>query len=308
MIFQDGQAWLNPEGEYHAAHVLDNLIYRREIPVIIAVFINPARTSEQPMANLKAWGDGAISSRGQEYNALDDKYAKVIVDELMPVLNKQYNISTNPDDRGLGGASSGAIAAFTVAWHRPDQFHKVISTIGSFTNIRGGHVYPELIRSNEKKPIRIFLEDGLNDNRGVGGGGGRRGNTAAAASANSAAPVAATPPPPPAPSYNAERDWHGQNIKMVDALTSKGYDVNYSWGLGTHSNKHAGAILPEMMRWLWRDYPRGVDNPLDGSNRGFLVPAGWDATSTAAPKATTPASPSSPTISPSAQAPGPNAR
>ncbi|MEO7413452.1 MAG: alpha/beta hydrolase-fold protein, partial [Opitutaceae bacterium] len=135
MIFQDGQAWLNPEGDYRAAYVLDNLIFRQEIPVMIAVFINPGRTPEQPVASLRAWGDG-VSNRGQEYNALDDKYAKVIVDELMPVLNQRYKISPNPDDRGLGGASSGAIAAFTVAWHRPDQFRKIVSTIGSFTNIR----------------------------------------------------------------------------------------------------------------------------------------------------------------------------
>lgn len=289
MIFQDGQAWLNPEGDYRAAHVMDNLIYRREIPVMIAVFINPGRTPEQPVASLRAWGDGS-SNRGQEYNALDDKYAKVIVDELMPVLAKQYNISPNPDDRGIGGASSGAIAAFTVAWHRPDQFRKVLSTIGSFTNIRGGHVYPDLVRSTEKKPIRVFLQDGLNDNRGIRGGGNR-------ANAN-ATPPAATPPP--APTYNAERDWHTQNRKMVAALTEKGYDVNFTWGIGTHSNKQAGAVLPEMMRWLWRDYPR-PDNPLDASNRTLLVPAGWEpapasaaAASNPAAAATAPAAPSAP--------------
>jgi enterochelin esterase-like enzyme len=292
MIFQDGQAWLNPEGEYRAGHVLDNLIHRREIPVIIAVFINPGRTPEQPVATLRAWGDGT-SNRGQEYNALDDKYAHVIVDELMPVLNQRYKISANPDDRALAGASSGAIAAFTVAWHRPDQFRKVISTIGSFTNIRGGHVYPDLIRSSEKKPIRIFLQDGLNDNRGVGGG--RRDNAAANASANAAASGTppATPTPPPVPTYRAERDWHTQNVKMVAALTEKGYDVNYTWGIGTHSNKQGGAILPEMLRWLWRDYPRPVDDPLDASNRTLLVPPGWQppgaAPATSPPMPTPPA-------------------
>ena len=256
MIFQDGQAWLNPEGEYRTASVLDNLIYRREIPVMLAVFINPGRTPEQAVATLKAWGDG-ISNRGQEYNALDDKYARVITDELMPALDKQYNISKNPDERGLAGASSGAIAAFTVAWHRPDQFRKIISTIGSFTNIRGGHVYPDLIRGTERKPIRIFLQDGLNDNRGI-----RR----APAPANAAAT------PPAAPTYAADRDWHAQNIKMVAALTEKGYEVNYAWGIGTHSNKQGGAILPDMLRWLWRDYPR-ADDPHDATNRTLLVPA-----------------------------------
>lgn len=244
MIFQDGQAWVRAAGDYRVPFVLDNLIYRREIPVMLAVFINPGRKPDQPQASQNDWGDKS-SNRPQEYNALDDLYAKVILDELLPVLSKQYNISANPDDRGIGGASSGAIAAFTVAWHRPDQFRKVISTIGSFTNLRGGHVYPDLIRDAETKPIRIFLQDGLNDNRG------RRGSA------------------PDAP-YNAERDWHAQNRKMVEALTAKGYDVNYTWGIGTHSNKQGGAILPDMLRWLWRDYPR-PDNPMDDSNRTLLA-------------------------------------
>ncbi|MEO7597989.1 MAG: alpha/beta hydrolase-fold protein [Opitutus sp.] len=256
MIFQDGQAWLRENGDYRVPQVLNNLIYRREIPVSIAVFINPGRKPDQPKASAKDWGDRS-ANRPQEYNALDDKYAHVIVDELVPLLDKQYNISTNPDDRAIGGASSGAIAAFTVAWHRPDQFRKVISTIGSFTNIRGGHAYPDLIRQTEKKPIRIFMQDGLNDNRGLRPGAD-------------------------ASTYNAERDWHAQNIRMVAALTEKGYDVNYTWGLGTHSNKQAGAILPEMLRWIWRDYPR-TDDPHDTSNRVFL-----DVSSPPSPVTTTP--------------------
>jgi enterochelin esterase-like enzyme len=168
IIFQDGQAWLRLTGDYRTTCVLDNLIYRREIPVTIAVFINPGRKLDQLEASASDWGDKS-SNRPQEYNALDDKYARVITDELMPVLDKQYNISKNPDERALAGASSGAIAAFTVAWHRPDQFRKIISTIGSFTNIRGGHVYPDLIRGSERKPIRIFLQDGVNDNRRLRG-------------------------------------------------------------------------------------------------------------------------------------------
>jgi enterochelin esterase family protein len=240
MIFQDGQAWVRATGDYRVPFVLDNLIYRREIPVMIALFINPGRKPDQPEASASDWGDRS-SNRPQEYNALDDKYAKVIVDELMPVIKKQFKISENPDDHAIGGASSGAIAAFTVAWHRPDQFRKVLSTIGSFTNIRGGHVYPELIGMSEKKPIRIFLQDGVNDNRGMRGRG-------------------------PDATYHADWDWHAQNLKMVAALTKKGYDVNFTWGIGTHSNKQAGAIFPEMMRWLWRDYPR-PDDPRDSSNR-----------------------------------------
>jgi enterochelin esterase-like enzyme len=245
MVFQDGQAWLRLTGDYRTPYVFDNLIYRREMPVTIAVFINPGRTPEQPVASQSDWGDRS-SNRPQEYNALDDKYARVIVDELLPVLKARYNISDHPNDRAIGGASSGAIAAFTVAWHRPDQFSKVLSTIGSFTNIRGGHVYPDLIRAADRKPIRIFMQDSVNDNRGRGR-------------------QEANP-------YNAERDWYAQNRKMVVALTEKGYDLNYTFGIGTHSNKQGGAILPEMLRWLWRDYPRPEAGPDDTAIRSFLVP------------------------------------
>jgi enterochelin esterase family protein len=243
MIFQDGHAFLNPEGDYRIPLVFDNLIYRREMPVTLAVFINPGRTPDQKEATAKEWGD-RTNNRRIEYNALDDKYSKLIVDELLPALAKEYKISPDPNDRAIAGASSGAICAFTVAWHRPDQFRKVISTIGSFTNIMGGHVYPDLIRESEAKPIRIFLQDGLNDNRGM-----RRGT------------------------YDPKWDWHAQNRKMVEALSEKKYDVNYTWGIGTHSNKQAGAIMPEMLRWLWRDYSR-PDDPRDTSNRVLLVPAG----------------------------------
>jgi predicted alpha/beta superfamily hydrolase len=244
MIFQDGQAFVGTNGEYRIPNVFDNLIYRREMPVTIAVFINPGHLPDQPESSPTNWGDN-INNRATEYNELNDNYAKMIVNELLPTLAKDYNISKNPDDRAIAGASSGAICAFTVAWQRPDQFRKVISTIGSFTDIRGGHVYPDLIRQAAHKPIRIFLQDGLNDLRGRGRNGG---------------------------DYNPKRDWHAQNIRMVAALTEKGYDVNYCWGIGTHSNKQGGAMMPEMLRWLWRDYPR-PDDPQDDGNRKLFVPA-----------------------------------
>src|SRR5579872_444145 len=170
MIYQDGQAFKDENGDIRAQNVMDNLIYRREIPVMLGVLINPGRTPEQVEPSPKAgWGDG-FTNRGTEYNTPDDKYARVITEELMPVLYKEYNISKDPEQHGIGGASSGAIAAFTVAWHRPDQFHKVLSIVGSFTNIHGGHVYPEKVMASPKKPIRVFLCDGRNDNRGMRGG------------------------------------------------------------------------------------------------------------------------------------------
>src|SRR5208283_2080056 len=166
MIFQDGQAFKDENGDVRAQNVMDNLIYRREIPVMIGVFINPGRRPDQPEPNAKEWGD-KTTNRPTEYNTLDDKYARVVCDELLPALYKDYNISKDPERHGIGGASSGAIVAFTVAWERPNQFRKVLSMIGSFTNLRGGYVYPELIRKSERKPIRIFLQDGRNDNRSL---------------------------------------------------------------------------------------------------------------------------------------------
>jgi enterochelin esterase-like enzyme len=243
MIFQDGQAFKDMAGTIRAPNVLDNLIYRREIPVMITVFINPGRTPEQPEPTPAEWGD-RTTNRPTEYNTLDDKYARVVVDELLPALYGAYNISKDPERHGIGGASSGAIAAFTVAWQRPDQFHKVLSIVGSFVNLRGGDAYPDIVAQNEKKPIRIFLQDGRNDNRGV--------NRASGA-------------------YDQRRDWFYQNVRLMHALTDKGYDVNYVWGLNTHGQRMGGPMLPEMMRWLWRDQPVSTDVN-DMVERGFNEP------------------------------------
>lgn len=230
MIFNDGQAFMNPEGDVRAPVVMDNLIYRREIPVMIGVFINPGRRPDQPEPTLTSWGD-KDTNRPTEYNTLDDKYARVIVDELLPVLYKDYNISKDPERHGIGGSSSGAIAAFTVAWERADDFRKVLSNVGSFTNIRGGDAYPDIIRRSDRKPIRIFLVDGRNDNRALKADG----------------------------SYDPRRDWFYQNVRMQQALTERGYDVNYSWGIQRHGQKMLQTVFPEMMRWLWRDQPVSTD-------------------------------------------------
>jgi len=242
MVLNDGQAFKNMDGDVRTPNVLDNLIFRREIPVMLAVFINPGRRPDQPEPTPQEWGD-RTTNRPTEYNSLDDKYARVIVDELMPVLYKDYNISKDPERHGIGGASSGAIAGFTVAWERPDHFRKVLSIVGSFTNLRGGHAYSDLVAKNERKPIRIFLQDGRNDNRGTGRDG----------------------------KYDETRDWFLQNVKLAKALTDKGYDLNYTWGIGRHGQKQGGAIFPEMMRWLWRDQPVSTDVN-DAVERAFNTP------------------------------------
>jgi enterochelin esterase family protein len=243
MVYQDGQAFKDEKGDMRAQNVMDNLIYRREIPVMIGVFINPGRRPDQPEPTPRNWGD-RDTNRPTEYNSLDDRYARVITEELMPALRKDYNISNDPEMHGIGGSSSGAIAAFTVAWERPNDFRKVLSNVGSFVNLRGGHVYPEKVLAGDRKPIRVFLCDGRNDNRGLRKDG----------------------------KYDEKRDWFYQNVRLMKALAEKGYDVNYSWGMNNHGQKFGGAILPEMMRWLWRDGPVSTD-PKDSVERAFRQPA-----------------------------------
>jgi enterochelin esterase-like enzyme len=244
MVFQDGPAMIAPKGEVRVPTVLDNLIWRREIPVLITVFISPAITAGQPEPSPSSWGD-RDSLRPTEYNEVTNRYARVICDEFMPVITNRYNISPDPDMHCIAGSSSGAIAAFGVAWFRPDQFHKVISNVGSFVDLRGGYVYPEMVLASERKPIRMFFCDGVNDHRGIRG-------------TNDV--------------YDVKRDWHIQNIRLEEAMAKKGYDVNYTWGIGLHGQKQFGAQLPEILRWIWRDYPRSAD-PNNKEERSFRGPA-----------------------------------
>jgi enterochelin esterase-like enzyme len=246
MVYQDGQAFKHDKGDIRAQNVMDNLIYRREIPVMIGVFINPGRKPDQPEPTPSNWGD-RDTNRPAEYNSLDDKYARVVTEELLPALEKDYTISKDPEMRGIGGSSSGAIAAFTVAWERPDQFRKVLSNVGSFVNLRGGHAYTEKVLATDKKPIRVYLCDGRNDNRGLDRNG----------------------------AYDEKRDWFLQNVRLMKALTQKGYDVNYSWGMNNHGQKFGGAIFPDMLRWLWRDGPVSTDAK-DMTERNFRQPVKRD--------------------------------
>jgi enterochelin esterase family protein len=240
MVFNDGATYLQPDGYYRAVNALDNLIYRGELPVMIAAFIDPGIDSA-----------AGRSVRQLQYDAIDDRYSRLIIDELLPQLYANYRIARDPDRHGIAGWSSGAIAAFTVAWQRPDQFRKVLSGIGTFVDLAGGHVYPEQVRASEPKPIRIFMIDGRNDNRGSG----------AAAAAAGADDV-----------YDPTRDWFLQNVRLKDALVEAGYDVNYAWGIGVHSHDMGGAMLPEMLRWLWRDHLVSTD-PRDTVERAFRAAA-----------------------------------
>jgi len=211
MVFQDGHAYLNPTGDTRATVVFDNLISAKEIPPIIGIFINPGHLgSELPQDPWKS------SNRSVEYDTLSDAYARFLLEEILPEIAKTKNLSTDPEQRAICGMSSGGICAWTVAWQRPDAFRKVVSQIGSFTNIRGGDVYPGLIRKADKKPIRAFFQEGIHD------------------------------------LDNPHGSWPLGNMQMQAALKFAGYDHRFVWGHGEHSGKHGGAIFPDTLRWLWR--------------------------------------------------------
>ncbi|MBM3835662.1 MAG: gluconolactonase [Verrucomicrobia bacterium] len=214
MVFQDGQSYVNTNGQIRVPVVFDNLIHRGEMPVTIGLFVNPGNRGEPSATG----GSSGRSNRSFEYDSLGNAYARFLIDELIPHVTAAYklNLTSDPNLRAICGMSSGGICAFTAAWERPDYFRKVLSHIGSFVNIRGGHVYPALIRKTERKPLRILLQDGSNDLNNLHG------------------------------------DWPLANQEMASALRFAGYDYQFVFGDGAHNGKHGGAILPESLRWLWR--------------------------------------------------------
>lgn len=231
MVFQDGTGYVNPKGQYRVATVLDNLIHKGELPVIIGIFVDPGTyPSKEP-------GQKGVSNRSFEYDTLSDQYARFLETEILPEVAKEYNLRQDAAGRAIGGASSGGICAFTVAWERPDLFSKVLSHVGSFTNIRGGDVYPGRIRKTPNKPIKVFLQDGSNDLN------------------------------------NDHGNWWLGNQQMASSLEYKNYDYRFVAGDGGHNGKHGGAILPDSLRWLWADttpmllWPNGAPGAKGGEDR-----------------------------------------
>ena len=208
MVFQDGAA-----ARQYAVPVFDNLIARGDMPVTVGVFIEPG--------GIKAPRD----NRSFEYDTLSDQYVRFLLEEILPEVEKSVTLRHDGGARAIAGQSSGAIAAFTAAWERPNEFRKVLSGIGSFTNIaagptarEGGHNYAALVRRTPRKPIRVFMQDGENDLDLAAG------------------------------------NWWLANQTFAQSLSFAGYDYTFARGKGFHSNRHMIAILPDALRWLWRDW------------------------------------------------------
>jgi enterochelin esterase family protein len=205
------------------------------MPVTIGIFINPG---EIPPAQP---GQMSRKNRSFEYDTLSDQYARFLLEEILPEVGKEYKLTTDPEGRAICGISSGGICAFTVAWERPDAFRRVLSHVGSFTNIRGGHVYPALIRKTERKPIKVFLQDGSGDLDNL------HGNWPLANQEMAAALKFAKY------DYDFVFGDGGHNGKPA-ALKFAKYDYDFVFGDGGHNGKQGGAILPDSLRWLWNGY------------------------------------------------------
>lgn len=221
MVFLDGHAYEDETKEVRVPIVFDNLIAKKEMPVTIAVFVDPGHKKPELPA-IRGWAPSP-ENRQEEYDVMSPTYATFLLTEILPEVKKIATFTDDPEGRAICGMSSGGICAFTVAWERPDQFRKVVSHIGSFVDIRGGDKYPSMIRKGEKKPIRVFLQDGANDNDS------RAGN------------------------------WPLGNKQMYAALKFKQYDVKFVFGEGGHNCDHGGSMFPDTMRWLWRDYGKPAE-------------------------------------------------
>ncbi len=210
--------------QWNAPVVFDNLIHKKEIPVLIGVFVTHGKVMPED-------ADKALTrfNRSYEYDGLGDNYARFILQELLPDVEtrkagdgRPIRLSTSGNDRAIGGSSSGAICAWTAAWERPDAFTRVFSAIGTYVGLRGGDRYPILIRKFEPRPLRVFLQDGSNDNNIYGG------------------------------------DWWIMNQAMQRSFAFAGYEHQFVWGDGAHNGKHGTAVFPDAMRYLWRDWPKPV--------------------------------------------------
>jgi len=221
MVFQDGHGFINTEGEraWMGPVVLDNLIHKGQMPTTIGIFVKwgvlPALAESQRERY----------NRSFEYDALGERYASFLVDELLPEVADRYDLklTDDPNLRGIGGSSSGAIAAFNAAWERPDQFRRVLSFVGSYVNLRGAQILESLVRKHEPRPLKVFLQDGRNDLNIYSG------------------------------------SWWMANQALATSLEYAGYDNRWVIGTEGHNNLHGRAILPDAIAWLWRDWEEPIE-------------------------------------------------
>lgn len=212
MVWQDGSRHVDPSGGMRASVVFDNLIQKKEMPVTIGVFVDPGRKPNQK-------GGDKAANRGFEYDSLGDAYARFLLEEILPEVQRRFLVKFRPEPENwaIAGGSSGGICAFTAAWERPDKFRKVLAWVGTFVDIRGGNAYPYLLRITEKKPLRVYLLDGVND------------------------------------LDNKFGNWPLANHMMEASLKYMNYDYRVDWTQCFHGSKGMAASLPDALRWLWRD-------------------------------------------------------
>ena len=202
MVFQDGKLYLDPGSDMRAGIVFDNLIHAGDIPVMIGVFVEP----------------GQPENRNAEYDPADDRYVSFLLTEVILAVKERYTITDDPHLWAVCGGSSGGNCAFTAAWERPDRFHKVLTFVASFAQIPGGNPYPNLIRSEETRPLRVFLQANRYDLN----------------------------------FDQIDRNWYSNNLLVAAALAERGYDHRLELGDGGHNPNHGGVLLPDALRWLWR--------------------------------------------------------
>ena len=237
MVFQDGSGYIDRTGQNPVLNTIDNLIATKQIPVMICLFINPGDISASPgtptytfvQAFATKWSRTLKDAmRSTLYDTVSDRYPRFLREEVLPEALANYNIRKDSYSRAITGASSGGICSFNAAWQAPEGFSRVLTWIGSFTAIQwkenpanpdGGQDYPEKILREPHRNLRVWLQDGSNDQENDRYG-----------------------------------SWPLANLRMANALHLKGYDAHLSFGRGTHNYGQGAAEFPASLIWLWRDY------------------------------------------------------
>ena len=225
----------------NAPAVLDSLAATGDIPVTIGVFLQPGVIYAD---------DGSVLryNRSNEFDATDDRFATFLATEILPRVEslttadgRAINLTADPRDRAIFGLSSGGIASFVAAWHRPDLFGKVFSGCGTFVPMRGGNAVEAIVRKHEPRPLRIFLQDGFSDTWN--------------------------------PLFGS---WYEHNRMLASALIFAGYDCAFDWAEGGHSVRRATEILPEVLKWLWSDNHVSRPTSNDFLQQLLAQDSGWD--------------------------------